>query len=159
MKIPCLVRDSAVLPPLHFIGTLVSKKTGIVECVVVRMVELVYATITLYLRTISKWISPSSSFTFKLLQDSILSKCCGRWYLWPFLFCLVKSYILNLQCVAQCVYRILSSICFSELYLRWYLYHQKWWCHPIARQIEEPHLSQYHSSFVCLRFSFSGNIC
>ena len=51
---PCLVRDSGVYKTMSFIGDLVSHKTRIVECGVVRMGGLVYATITIYLRFMSK---------------------------------------------------------------------------------------------------------
>ena len=56
---PCIVIESGVWPPLSFIGPLVSQKTRLVERGVVRMGDLVSAIITLYLRLMSKLISPS----------------------------------------------------------------------------------------------------
>ena len=70
---PCLFRDSGVWPLLSCIGNLVSQKTRIVKCGVFRTGELVSATITVYLRPMSKYIAPSSSVTSKILQYSILS--------------------------------------------------------------------------------------
>ena len=60
-------------PPLSSIGTLVSQNTRLVECGVVIMGEPVSVTITVYLRPRSQLISPSSSVTSKILQDSIIS--------------------------------------------------------------------------------------
>ena len=51
---PCFVIDSGVWPPLSCIGALVSHNIRLVEYGVVRMGELVSATITVYLRPMSK---------------------------------------------------------------------------------------------------------
>ena len=51
---PCIVRDIIVWPPLSCIGTLVSQKTGLVECGMVIIGEPVSATITVYLISMSK---------------------------------------------------------------------------------------------------------
>ena len=70
---PCIVKDSGVCLSLSCIGTLVLNNTRIVECVIVIMGDTGSATNTVYLRPMSKWITPSSSVTSKILQDSIFS--------------------------------------------------------------------------------------
>ena len=60
-------------PPLSCIGTLVLQDMRLVECGVARMGEPVSVTIIVYLRPMSKLISPSSSVTSKILQESIPS--------------------------------------------------------------------------------------
>ena len=130
------------------IGTLVSKKTILVECGVVRMREPVSATITVYFIPMSKWISPSSSVTSKKIWTQSFQQFCERWYWGQFLFCFVKFHIVHCQCVDQCVDRIGLIICFLWWYLRWDMYSQKLWCHPSAHHIEEPYCSIHHKSYL-----------
>ena len=73
MRMPCLVRYRVAWTYRSCVWTFVSQKTRILEFGVIRMGYMVYATITVYLRPMSKWIAPSSSVTSKILQDSILS--------------------------------------------------------------------------------------
>ena len=73
LKLSCLVRYHGMCSSLSCIGTLVSQKTRLVECGVVRMWETESSTITVYLIPMSQWMAPLSSVTSKILQDSILS--------------------------------------------------------------------------------------
>ena len=61
------------MPASVFYWGLDSQNTRLVECGVVRMGEPVSTTNTLYFIPMSKLIAPSSSVTYKVLQDSILS--------------------------------------------------------------------------------------
>ena len=51
---PCLVRESRVWPPLYSIGNMVSHKTRLVACGVVRTGVPVSNTITVYMIPMSK---------------------------------------------------------------------------------------------------------
>ena len=54
MNMPCIVRYSGMWPLLSCVGTLVSQNTRLAECVIFRMEELIFFTITVHLRPMSK---------------------------------------------------------------------------------------------------------
>ena len=59
LNLSCLVRDRGVWSPLCCIGVLLSHNTRLVECGIVRMGVPVSDTITVSLRPMSQWITPS----------------------------------------------------------------------------------------------------
>ena len=112
-----------------------SQKTRLVECGIFRMGEPIFAISTASLIFMSNWISSSSSVTYKIVSDSILSVIFQWSYLWTFLFLLIRSCIFYHQCVDQCVERIVPSLWFTECHCRWDLYFQQWYCHTSAHHL------------------------